>query len=191
MQGFLRTLEEQEKMRTIILIDGSNFYFKLKDIKLNNLLEFNFRSFGKSLLENGDILKSATYYIGRIRQDGSKKTDKLFASQQRLIAKLIKYRVRYSFGYLMKSDNRYHEKGVDVQMATDILVSAYENSCDKIIIVSSDTDLAPAIKIAKKKGKLVKYIGFSHLPSKAMIKFCSSHQLLDKKILEKFINKTS
>ena len=190
MQGFLRTLEEQEKMRTIILIDGSNFYFKLKDIKLNNLLEFNFRSFARSLLENRDVLKNTTYYVGRIRQDGSKKTEKLFANQQRLMAKLRENRVRYSFGFLMKAGNRYHEKGVDVQIATDILVAAYENSCDKIIIVSSDTDLAPDIKIAKKKGKQVRYIGFSHLPSKAMIKFCSSHQLLDKNNLEKFIKKT-
>lgn len=30
------------KTRCIVLIDGSNFYFKLKDLKLHQLLKFDF-----------------------------------------------------------------------------------------------------------------------------------------------------
>ncbi|PIU03606.1 hypothetical protein COT44_02305 [Candidatus Shapirobacteria bacterium CG08_land_8_20_14_0_20_39_18] len=65
------------------MIDGSNFYFKLKDLELHNLLSFDFSKFIK-LLEKQDKLVSACYYVGRIRQDGSNKTEKLFDSQQKL-----------------------------------------------------------------------------------------------------------
>ncbi|MEK7170940.1 MAG: NYN domain-containing protein [Patescibacteria group bacterium] len=172
--------------RVTILIDGSNFYFKLKDLKLNDLLKFDFRAFVKFVADDNNVI-DACYYIGRIRQDGTKKTEKLFSNQQKLIALLKKSGLRYSFGYLMKSDGRYHEKGVDVQMATDLLVSAYEETCDKAILVSSDTDLSPAIKKAQQKKMKVEYIGFSHQPSKGMISFCNSYRLLSDKEVGKFL----
>ncbi|MEX1123578.1 MAG: NYN domain-containing protein [Patescibacteria group bacterium] len=174
------------KLRVTVLIDGSNFYFKLKDLKLNNLLGFNFGTFVRDLVGEKNNLVHATYYVGRIRQDGSKKTEKLFASQQKLIAALKKHGVRYSFGYLLKTDGRYHEKGVDVQMATDILVASYENTCDKVVLVSSDTDLAPAIKKSREKKRRVEYIGFSHQPSVAMVSFCSSSRLLTKEEINQY-----
>ncbi len=155
-------------------------------MKLNHLLKFNFRSF-VSQLAGQDRLISACYYVGRIRQDGSKKTEQLFAAQQKLIAALKKNGLRYSFGYLLKNHGVYHEKGVDVQIATDLLVAAYENTCDKITQVSSDTDLAPAIKKAREKKKRIEYIGFSHQPSVAMVSFCSSTRLLTKTEMERFV----
>lgn len=174
------------KQKCIILIDGSNFYFKLKDLKLHNLLSFDFKSFTQLIARSNKIL-SACYYVGRIRQDGTPKTKKLFDSQQKLLAKLKKYRVSYQFGYLLKSSGAYHEKGVDVQIAVDMLVAAYENTADRIIIVSSDTDLAPAIKKAREKRKIVEYIGFSHKPSIAMVSFCSESRLLTKEDILQFI----
>lgn len=175
------------KERVVALIDGSNFYYKLKDLKLNNLLKFNFGSFVNLLVGNGSLIESC-YYVGRIKQDGTKKTEKLFSNQQRLIASLKKHKVRYSFGFLMKSDGTYHEKGVDVQIAVDLLIAAYENKCDKILLVSSDTDLAPAIKKARSKGKKIEYIGFSHKPSVAMVSFCNTTRLLTKEDIAKLIN---
>lgn len=132
---------------------------------------------------------SSCYYIGRIRQDNTTHTQKLFDNQQRLLAALKKHNTKYSFGYLLKSDGKFHEKGVDVQIAVDMLVAAYENICDRIIIVSSDTDLEPAIKKAGEKGKVIEYIGFSHQPSVAMVSFCSESRLLTKEDLLPLISK--
>lgn len=171
--------------RCILLIDGSNFYFKLKDLKLENLLEFNFKKFAKFLARSGTIVE-ACYYIGKVKQDGTKKADKLLADQQKLINTLKKNNYRYSFGYLLKSDGKYHEKGVDVQIAVDMLIATYEDKCDRIILVSSDTDLSPAIKQAQLKGKTVEYIGFSHMPSVAMVRFCKESRILAKEDLKPF-----
>lgn len=174
------------RKRCIIFIDGSNFYFKLKDLKLHNLLSFNFSGFVKKIAKDFEIVKSV-YYVGKIRTDGTKKTKELHNNQQKLFAHLKKNKVIYSLGYLLKSDRVFHEKGVDVNIAVDILVATYENLADKIILVSSDTDLLPAIKKAKEKGKTVEYIGFSHKVSVAMVANCSQSTLLKKEDLESFV----
>jgi hypothetical protein len=71
--------------RALIFIDGSNFYFKLKDLNLHNLLSFNFSAFANSLIGN-DTLIAATYYVGAVRTDGTAKTQALFNNRRRLFA---------------------------------------------------------------------------------------------------------
>lgn len=172
--------------RCIILIDGSNLYFKLKDLKLHNLLSLDLSKFSKNLVRDGEVVEVA-YYVGKIRTDSTAKTQQLFNDQRKLLAHLRKHHVKYSLGYLLKSDGKFHEKGVDVNMAVDILVSTYEDLCDHFILISSDTDLLPAIKKAKEKGKTVEYVGFSHNPSLAMVANCSESTLLKKGDLLPFI----
>lgn len=173
--------------RCLILIDGSNFYFKLKDLRLHNLLKFNFKKFSKFLAGSRKII-GTRYYIGSVKQDGTAHTDMLLANQQKLLSLLKRDKIQYSLGYLLKSRGTFHEKGVDVQIAVDMLVAAYENLCDRIILVSSDTDLEPAIKKAQEKGKIVEYVGFLHMKSVAMIRFCKKSQLLSKKDILAFVD---
>jgi len=174
--------------KCIILIDGSNFYFKLKEAGLKGLLDFDFSGFAKRLANKRKII-SCEYYVGAVKTDGTGKNNELFNNQRKLLANLKKHHFKYSLGYLLKSGGRFHEKGVDVNIAVDILVAAYENLCDRIILVSSDTDLLPAIKKAKEKGKIVEYIGFSHQPSLAMVANCSESTLLKKDDLASFVKK--
>jgi len=171
--------------RAIVLVDGSNFYFKLRDLKLHKLLAFDFSSFASSLIERNRLV-SATYYVGKVRTDGTEKTKILLANQQRLFAHLRKHAFTYSLGYLLKSDGKLHEKGVDVQIAVDMLVAAYENLCDRLYLVSSDTDLIPAIQKAQEKGKAVIYVAFSHQVSKALVASCRETQTLTKNTLLPF-----
>jgi uncharacterized LabA/DUF88 family protein len=165
--------------RCLILIDGSNFFFKLKSLRLHNLLSFDFTAFSSLLCRDGSLV-SATYFVGKVQTDGTEKAKKLQANQQKLLRHLTQHHYRYTFGYLMKSDGVFHEKGVDVEIAVSILVAAYEDLADRIILVSSDTDLLPAIKKAQEKGKAVEYIGFSHQASLALVAKCSKSRLLDK-----------
>lgn len=172
--------------KCIIIIDGSNFYFKLKDLHLHHLIDFDFASFAK-WLAGKDEIRHATYYVGAVRTDGTKKALKLFGSQRKLLGHLRRNGFNYSLGYLLRAKRKFHEKGVDVNIAVDILVATYENLCDRVILVSSDTDLLPAIKKAKEKGKMVEYIGFSYQPSIAMVANCSKSRLLTKEDLSPFI----
>lgn len=174
--------------KAVILIDGSNFYFKLKKLNLRNLLHFNFSEFRQLISAKYKIVKTV-YYIGAIKSDGSKKSQQMFSNQRKLLLSLKKHELEYSLGYLLKSGKSFHEKGVDVKIAVDILVAAYENLADHIVVVSSDTDLIPAINKAREKGKSVEYIGFAHQPSSAMIKNCSSYKLLTKRELITLLKK--
>jgi uncharacterized LabA/DUF88 family protein len=180
------TLEVAQE-RCLILIDGSNFFFKLKSLQLHNLLSFDFTSFNNFLCRDGS-LSSATYFVGKVKTDGTEKTKKLQANQQKLLQHLAQHHYRYALGYLMKSDGVFHEKGVDVEIAVSILVAAYEDLADRIILVSSDTDLLPAIKKAQEKGKVVEYVGFSHQPSLALIAKCSKSRLLEKADLQPLVS---
>jgi uncharacterized LabA/DUF88 family protein len=176
-----------KKKRVLVVIDGSNLYYKLKDLKLKKLVEFNYAGLVKSLVNNKSSLK-IKYYIGAVRTDTTKKSLKMFASQRKLLANLKKQKIEYFLGYLLKSDDTYHEKGVDVQMVVDMLKGAYKNEYDQFVLVSSDSDLMPAIEAAQNEGKEVVYIGFKHQPSYALLKSCKKSILLEKKDVERFVN---
>ncbi len=60
------------------------------------------------------------------------------------------------------------EKGVDVRIATDMLEDAYTQAQDIIVIMSSDTDLCPALHKIKKHGAKVIYIAFADSINRAV-----------------------
>jgi uncharacterized LabA/DUF88 family protein len=174
------------KEKVAILIDGSNFYYKLKDLNLHDQLKFDFNSFSK-YLANGDKIVDKKYYIGSVRKNKNKKSLQMHADQQKLFAHLKKHGFYYKLGYLLETKGKYHEKGVDVQIAIDLLAHAYENTVDKISLVSSDTDLIPAIKKSLSIGVKVEYVGFSHSKSVALVASCPTSILLTKTELQKYI----
>ena len=67
-------------------------------------------------------------------------------------------------------DGHIREKGVDVKLGIDMVIGAADDIYDTAILITSDTDLIPAIKyIRNGKGKNVEYVGFSANPSLGMI----------------------
>lgn len=98
-------------------------------------------------------------FLKKLGKESNVVSTEMYRNQRRLLANLRKHKVRYSL----------------------------ENLCDRIILVSSDTDLLPAIKKAREKSKIVEYVGFSIVPSLAMIANCSEPTLLKKEDLEPFL----
>lgn len=64
---------------------------------------------------------------------------------------------------------RLQEKGVDVGIAVDIVAHALQNETSEIFLVSSDTDLLPAIRIARTNGATLTYIGFADKTTRALV----------------------
>lgn len=48
------------KQKCVILIDGSNFYYKLKDLEMHNLLSFDFTKFSKLVARTNQVVE----YVG-------------------------------------------------------------------------------------------------------------------------------
>jgi len=69
--------------RVSVIIDGSNFYYKLKNLGFGNLLKFNFSGFAKFLSGKNKIV-SQKYYIGAVREvPRNPKSKKLLADLKR------------------------------------------------------------------------------------------------------------
>lgn len=183
---------EGNSKRVIVFLDGSNFYHRLRDPELNfkQLLGFNYEKFAEWLAYGRDIVK-CIYYVALVRgEKDNPKSEELVRNQQRLFASLQNQGWEVKKGYMIVHDKDYKEKGVDVRLAVDILDMAYQNEYDTAIVVSSDTDLIPAIIRAKELGKSIEYIGFSHRPSFGMQRYANLSRLLSKNELEKFLPKT-
>ena len=175
------------KERVFIIIDGNNFYHRLKELKLFNLLSFDYEKFTKFLISKR-FLVSKNYYIGAIREErNNPKSKELMSGQRKLTGILQRDGWVVKFGHMLKADG-YHEKGVDVQIAVNLLIGAYENLYDTAILVSSDTDLIPALAKARSMKKKIEYIGFSHKPSYGLITHSDIRRLLTKEDIEQFFN---
>lgn len=169
-----------------MIIDGSNLYFKLKSLGLKKSIKFNYKAWVKQLTQ-GTTLVAVYYCVGKIRaKQDDVKARGMMASQQTFVTQLKKTGFTIQYGYLLKSDRKFHEKGVDVQMAVDILRGAYKDEYDQAFLISSDSDLIPAIEEAQIFGKEVVYVGFKHQPSYALLKTCKRSILLDKNDTKKF-----
>lgn len=166
--------------RTLIQFDGSNFYKKVKKISpQTHLTPYNYRGLATYLVQGKP--DRIVYCVGEVKKYlGNKKSEMLYANQQSLFSNLRKQEVQIKLGYLLFSDGAYHEKGVDVQIAADVIYGAVKDEYDICYLISSDTDLLPAIHIARNEGKEVIYIGFEHFISRALLKNCSSYRILKK-----------
>ncbi len=152
------------KNRVAVFIDGSNLYHKLKDLQVSNTINFDYIGLCNKLVRDRKII-SCRYYVGAIRaKEGDDKGQNLRANQLRLFNKLITQGFAIKKGNFLFNGGGFHEKGVDVKLAVDLLVGAYDNIWDTAIVISSDSDLNPAIKKVKHLGKNVEYIGFSYNP---------------------------
>lgn len=155
--------------RIAIFVDGSNLYHYLRELGLTGLIEFDYKAFAQ-FLARGRSIVSATYYIGKVRSQGDAKGEELRRWQQKLVARLQNMGWRVEYGHMMQHDGVFTEKGVDVHIAVDLLTGAYDNRYDTAVLVSSDTDLIPAVHGVRRKKKGIEYVGFAHRPSFGLIK---------------------
>ena len=184
---------KNKKERVAVYIDGSNFYNYLKDEEINfpKGTKFDFKSFVDFLVGNERECVSRRYYTGVFRNiDGSEKTNKLVKGQQKFFTNIQKDGFVIKRGRIMPFGSAYKEKGTDVKISVDLIVGAVDNLYDTAILVSSDTDLIPAIRYIKYRKKKLEYVGFAHAPSLGIQKYADFSILLLPRDIERFKEKT-
>lgn len=186
---------QKRKKRVAVFIDGSNFYFKLRTLVPTKMDMINYRCADllKSMLYDDEQISYIGYYVGVVRSDGKHKKNQkaqlMRQAQQRLFASLGKQRTEVVRGYLMERDGKFFEKGVDVRLAVDIVTKAVEKQYDTAFVVSSDTDLIPAIQKAQSYKKQVVHIGFEHQPVFSLLRYSSGSRMITRKEAEKYAAK--
>lgn len=177
--------------RVQIFIDGGNFYhLALKKLGINES-SFNFEAFADFLANNRTINNQGKrLYIGTVREKAGDLKSKFAMSKQVALFNILKatnweiktsklktrteklvidervegYQALHKAGIYTIKFERSREKGIDVKLATDLIVGAVDNQYDTAVIVSSDSDLIPAIDwVRHRMKKKIEYIGFSIL----------------------------
>ncbi len=181
-------------MRCSIFIDGNNFYKGAKKLINDNtisLLHFDYTKFCLYLCQGNDYVK-ARYYIGALNRCGDIKSEEMYANQQRLIGLLQTHNIPTFLGTIIKHpDGSFHEKGVDVRIGIEMIKFARLDEYDQAMLISSDTDLVPAVEEVKSFGKKVLYVGFPSNQSFGLTKSSDNVFLLRKEDLMKFFPPTA
>ena len=169
--------------KCLVIFDGSNFYHNAKRLTPRvHLTDFNYLKLTQII--TGIKKPKIEYCVGEIKQDHyHNKSAKLYANQQALFYYLEKQGIEIKKGFMLRH-LVYHEKGVDVRIALDILKGAIKNEYDECFIISSDTDILPAIRDALKEGKKIIYVGFDKNLSNAMKANCSKTFIITKKMIK-------
>ena len=178
--------------RIVVYVDGSNTYRRLKNLGIpQKSSRFDYSAFVEHLVGDRDLI-SKRHYVGIVKNiDGSEKSEKMVKSQQKFLNGLRTEGFEVKSGRIMYDDGNIREKGVDVKLSVDLVIGAVDNIYDTAIIISSDTDLIPAIKYVRKaKKKNVEYIGFGVTPSIGMIKESSISRVFSDTDLFQFQIKT-
>lgn len=151
--------------------------------------DFDLRGFLKDLV-SPHHLNEIRYYLGSVKRiRGDAKSEDLYAKQQQVIAFLQNQKVALGYGHIIRHpDGSHHEKGVDVLLAVEMIRLASEDAYDVAYLVSSDTDLVPAVEECQRLGKKVVYVGSSlHGKSFGLTKISDQTVLLQKKDVLPFV----
>lgn len=71
-------------------------------------------------------------------------------------------------------DYKFQEKGVDVGLAVDIVRDVMSGQTNHVVLASSDTDLVPAVRVAKDKGAKITYISFDKMIIRSLFALSNS-----------------
>lgn len=198
-------------MKRIVLIDGENFVYGLR-ILLGNDKQKSPRS-AIATLHMRDMLDEllldnpATTFLwfgARLKiydetEELRKKSQAAVRIQAAFVNYIQKQKIQFiKVGYLRARETepcskcghqawKLAEKGVDVGMAVRILTEA--NKDTEIVIISSDTDLVPALKAAKKLGAKLMYIGYENRPIAALSRLSDTTRTITLPLIQKHKSK--
>jgi hypothetical protein len=142
--------------RVIAYVDGFNFYFGLKASKWERYLWLNYQQLVNNLLRPNQQLVFMKYFTTRISAPLDKRkrqTDYIEALET-----LPDFRIYYG-KYQMNPrhcrkcgfrDLVPNEKMTDVNIATELIVDAFQDRFDTALLISADSDLiGPVVSVRK------------------------------------------
>ena len=152
--------------RVMVFIDGSNVFNRLRELERRINLDY-----GKFVakLVGGRRLVRAYFYGARVDQT---REPSAHQNQQRLhynLNRIPRFELRLGrLVYPPATGSTPYEKGVDVRLATDMLLHASQRTYDIAILVSSDTDFEDVVQRTKDLGRNVEVILFGAGGSQAL-----------------------
>jgi len=165
--------------RVAVFIDGSNFYHGCANA-LPEGTRVDLERFAAKLVGQRQLIRVYFYTAVVRREDGEER----YQGQQRFLERLRHLRYfQVKLGRLMPRQGTVVEKGVDVNIAVDMLKYAVSNAYDTAILVSGDGDFATAVEAVKDLGRHVENAYFETGRSQELQRVCDRFIRLDAEYL--------
>jgi uncharacterized LabA/DUF88 family protein len=137
----------------MIFIDGSNMYHSLRHFFKRTNIDIG--KFCQKILDKRRLVR-IYYYNARV---GQKEEPERYKDQKKYFAgvEAIPY-TELRLGRLVYNNwpgNPPYEKGVDIQLATDMITHSFKNNYDVAVLVAGDNDFVGALQAVKDNGKNV------------------------------------
>lgn len=200
-------------MARLVLIDGENLLYGLRKIvstpeaiaPREQFVDYPFKKLIGDVL--GDKKPANILFFGaRLRQYDYddvllEKTKKAIYLQSKLVNNLQKQGISFvKAGYLRARETepcadcgrlewQLLEKGVDVGLAARMFEESEKGT--EIVLVSSDTDLLPAVKLARKRGSKVIFVGYEYQPVLAIARIADRTRLITEPMVRKYLTNSS
>lgn len=201
-------------MKTIIFIDGENFIYQARDMlyskreirNRDELASYDIRALIGKILPKVDASKVKIYYyaakihLTNKTEELKERTEAIKNWNDRLRDELEKQKIDYvEAGHLLVRDGKkcVHcghqeptliEKGVDVQLATDLIRASGANVT--LGLLSSDGDLMPAVVESKRRGSKVIYLGFRGVSNVALARAADERVTINARDVQSVLNTT-
>ena len=139
--------------RVMIFIDGSNMYHSLRHFFKR--ADIDIGSFCQKILNKRRLVR-IYYYNAKV---GQKEEPERYLDQEKFFSgvEAIPY-TELRLGRLVYNNwpgTPPYEKGVDIQLATDMITHSFKNNYDVAILVAGDNDFVGALQAVKDNGKHV------------------------------------
>lgn len=145
--------------RSIIYIDGYNFYYGA--VYQTRFKWLNFQTLFQTLRQD-DSIQKIYYFTALLDNDPvrlARQNAYLEAMRTCNLMEIVlgKYKSKeitcrvHRCTHQIRQFQTYEEKRTDVNIALQMLADAYENKCDRFIVISGDSDLVPVINRVKRK----------------------------------------
>ncbi len=132
---------------THLYIDGTNLFAGLNDLFGYKKVP-HFRDLLNEINKLHKVDKIYFYASYMLPRNNSKEERELLSTEARFY-KEVKLTSKVIFYRGHRSPTSKKEKGVDVHLASDIVLHACRKACDQVVIMTGDADLVYPLEIAK------------------------------------------
>lgn len=188
----------KNQKKSIVYIDGENFIHRAIELLekprkqgRQDLIGLNLVEFVKNLIGIDDPIE-IRYYTTRVRfsavpKNSHKKLNEIVIFNSKWLSRIGSQGVNIIRAGTLRSRETdpcpkcgkvlqyFVEKGVDVQLAVDMVLDSKDQNV-AMYLISSDLDLLPAINYAKRQKKKVTYVASTIAVNRAMV--ASTYQTL-------------
>ncbi len=140
-----------KKERVVVYVDGFNLYFGLMEGGYSNYKWFDLNKLAHNILRINQKIIEIKYFTSRVSNDPDKQK-----RQATYIEALESVNIKIYYGNYQSDRTRcrqcgnvwptFHEKMTDVNIATQMLIDAFQDRYDMAMLISGDSDLVPPIR---------------------------------------------